>query len=61
MPFQDLLGRYVVVGDTVLVPCVVASISGTTQPALTLTTKYVGFDGNADTVSVDSKQVIKDE
>lgn len=61
MPTADLIAGQFNVGDIVNVPCVVSAISGTTQPALTLTTKYKGFDGNTDSISVDSKQVIKDK
>lgn len=47
------------VGDVVNVPCVVTAVSGTSQPSLTLTTKYKGFAGTTDTITgVDSNQVI---
>lgn len=50
------------IGDVVNVPCVVTGISGSTQPVLTLQTKYPGFNGSTDTVSsLDSIQVIKDK
>lgn len=51
------------VGDIVNVPIVVTAIGGTQQaPTVTGTTKYVGFDGNSDTVGpVDSIQVVKDQ
>jgi hypothetical protein len=62
MAVQDAIQKWFDVGDIVLVPCRVTAIGGTsTQPNVTLSTKYVGWDGNADTVSVDTKQVIKDE
>lgn len=57
MPQDVIQGRFEV-GDVVNVPCVVTAVSGTSQPALTLTTKYKGWDGNTDSISVDSKQVI---
>jgi len=61
MPF-DSIQKPFAVGDVVNVPCIVTAVGGTaSQPNVTLTTKYVGWDGNADTVSVDTKQVIKDE
>lgn len=61
MPTSDAIQHTFEIGDIVNVPCVVTAITGVSQPALTLTTKYPGWDGNTDTVSVDSKQVIKDE
>ena len=62
MATSDAIQGQFVVGDIVNVPCVVAAVGGTTsQPALTLTTKYLGWDGNTDSISVDSKQVIKDK
>lgn len=61
MPTSDIIQGQFEVGDIVNVPCVVASVSGATQPALTLTTKYVGFNGSTDSISVDSIQVIKDK
>jgi len=62
MAATDAIQHFFEVGEIVNVPCVVSAIGGTaTQPALTLTTKYLGWDDNADSISVDSKQVIKDE
>ena len=61
MATSDVIQGQFEVGDIVNVPCVVSAISGATQPALTLTTKYKGWDGNTDSISVDSKQVIKDK
>jgi len=59
---KDAIQHDFAVGDIVNVPCLVTAVGGTaSQPNVTLTTKYIGWDGNADTVSVDSKQVIKDE
>jgi hypothetical protein len=49
------------VGDVVLVPMIVTAISGGTQPTVTGTTKYRGFDGNTDSITVDAVQVVKDE
>lgn len=62
MAVSDNIQGQFEVGAIVNVPCVVTAIGGTsTEPALTLTTKYPGFDGNKDTVSVDSVQVIIDK
>ena len=49
------------VGDIVWVPITVTSLGGTTsQPTVTGTTQYVGFDGNNDTIGpVDAIQVIE--
>lgn len=48
------------VGDTINVVITVTAIGGTTaQPTVTGTTKYKGFDGNADTIGpIDCNQVI---
>lgn len=48
------------VGDVVNVPCIVTAIGGTPQePTVTMTTKYDGYDGNADTVGpLDNLQVV---
>lgn len=57
---SDAIQHIFTVGDVVNVPCVVSAIGGTpSEPALTLTTVYKGWDGNTDSVSVDSKQVIQ--
>lgn len=57
---SDAIQHIFQVGDKVNVVCVVSAIGGTTaQPALTLTTVYPGWDGNTDSISVDSKQVIQ--
>ena len=59
---QDAIQHYFAVGDVVNIPMVVTAVGGTaTQPTVTGNTKYVGFDGNADAITVDAKQVIKDE
>ncbi len=59
---KDAIQHDFAVGDIVNIPMVVTAIGGTsTQPTVTGNTKYVGWDGNADAVTVDSKQVIKDE
>lgn len=50
------------VGDIVNVPCVVTAIGGTTsQPTVTLTTKYAGFAGTVTAVAtvLDCIQVYK--
>lgn len=48
------------VGDVVNVPIVVTAIGGTpANPTVTGTTKYVGFNGSADTIGpIDSVQVV---
>lgn len=56
---SDAIQHIFQVGDVVNVPCTVTAISGTSEPALTLTTIYLGWNGSADTISVDSKQVIQ--
>jgi len=63
MPFTDALQKQVQVGDIVNVPCIVTATGGTSsQPTVSLTTKYKGFDGNTDALSaLDAIQVIKDE
>lgn len=59
---QDALQSHVAVGDVVNIPMVVTAVGGTTgAPTLTGTTKYVGFDGNTDSITVDAKQVILDK
>lgn len=62
MPSDAIQFRFEI-GDIVNVPCVVASTGGTAaSPTVTLTTKYVGFDGNTDSLGpIDAKQVIKDK
>jgi len=51
------------VGDTVNVPITVTAVGGTTQrPTVTGTTKYLGFDGNNDTIGpIDAVQVVEDK
>ena len=50
------------VGDIVNVPIQVTAIGGTTAaPTVTGTTKYPGFDGNTDSITVDAIQVIEDK
>lgn len=63
MPCQDQSGRFINVGDTVMVPCTVASIQGTgPSPTVTLTTVYKGFDGNTDSIGpVDANQVLENK
>ena len=63
MATSDAIQGQFVVGDIVNIPCVVTAVGGTTsQPTLTLTTKYVGFAGTTDEITtVDAKQVIKDK
>lgn len=57
---SDVIQHIFTVGDTVNVPCVVSAIGGTpAKPALTLTTVYKGFDGNTNSISVDSDRVIQ--
>ncbi len=58
MATSDAIQSQFVVGDVVNVPIVVTAIGGTpAQPTVTGTTKYVGFDGNTDSITVDAKQV----
>ena len=52
---------FIQVGDVVNVQIVVTAVSGGTQPTITGTTKYKGFDGNTDPITVDAIQAIKDE
>jgi len=50
------------VGNIVNVPILVTAIGGTpAQPTVTGTTKYAGFDGNTDNITVDAIQVIEDK
>lgn len=60
---QDRLQNFVIVGSTVNVPIVVTAVGGTpSQPTITGTTKYQGFDGNTDTIGpVDAIQVVEDK
>ncbi len=61
MPTDRLQSNFQV-GDIVNIPCVVTAVTGTTSPAVSLTTKYPAFDGNTDTISgMDAIQVIKDK
>ena len=61
MPTDRLQSEFAV-GDIVNVPCVVTAVTAGTQPAVTLTTKYVGFAGTTDSVTgIDAIQVIKDK
>lgn len=61
MPTDRLQANFIV-GDIVNVPCTVTAVSGTTQPTVTMTSKYPGFDGNTDSVTtLDAIQVIKDK
>jgi len=59
----DSIQNFFQVGDIVNVPCVVTGTGGTSsQPTVTLSTKYRGFDGNVDVVTtLDAIQVIKDK
>ena len=58
----DQLADHIVVGDVVNVPMVVTAVGGTTaEPTVTGTTKYAGFDGNTDSITVDANQVIQDK
>ena len=51
----------ITVGDPVKIIGVVTATGGTQQaPTITIETKYKGFDGNKDTITVDAIQVIKD-
>jgi hypothetical protein len=52
---------FIQVGDIINVPVVVTAVSGGTQPTITGTTKYKGFDGNTDSITVDAIQAVKDE
>lgn len=62
MATSDRIQHQFNVGDVVNVPCVVASVGGTpAAPTVTLTTKYVGFDDNSDSITVDAIQVILDQ
>ncbi len=63
MPVTDRLQKVIEVGDIVEIPGVVTTIGGTaTNPTVTITTKYPGFDGNTDAIAaVDSIQVTKSE
>jgi len=59
----DSIQNNIQLGDIVNVPCKVTGTGGTTsQPTVTLETKYRGFDGLVDTVTtLDAIQVIKDK
>jgi len=59
----DVIQNFFQTGDIVNVPCVVTGTGGTpSQPTVTLTSKYKGFDGNTDSVTtLDAIQVIKDK
>jgi len=59
----DRLQAVVEVGSIVNVPCVITAVGGTTsQPTVTLVTKYKGFDGNTDVIGpVDAIQVVLDQ
>lgn len=56
----DVTQRHFQVGEVVNIPCIVTAVIGTSEPSLTLVTKYTGFNGATDTITVDSKQVIRD-
>ena len=60
---SDAVQNQFSVGDVVNVPIVVTAVGGTTsQPTVTGTTKYVGFNGSSDTVGpLDAIQVIEDK
>ena len=62
MATSDSIQHQFIVGDIVNVPCVVASVGGTSvKPTVTLTTKYVGYDAATDSLGpIDSIQVIND-
>ena len=62
MPSDAIQGQFSV-GDVVNVPITVTSIGGTTsQPTVTGTTKYAGFNGSTDSIGpVDAIQVIEDK
>jgi len=63
MPTSDRIQHQFEVGQIVNIPGVVTAVGGTTtQPTVSITTKYVGFDGNTDNLGpVDAIQVIKDQ
>ena len=49
------------VGDPVKILATVTAIGGTSaEPTVTVNTKYKGYDGNKDSITVDGIQVIKD-
>lgn len=59
---QDRLQSHVVVGSIVNIPIVITAIGGTAaSPTVTGSTKYPGFDGNTDSITVDAIQVIEDK
>lgn len=51
MPVQDQSGRWIDVGDPVMVPGVVTAITTGPSPTVTIQTKYAGIDGNLDNLS----------
>ena len=62
MPVDRIQSQFTV-GDIVNVPCTVTAVGGTTtEPTVTLTTKYPGFNGSTDSVGpLDAIQVIEDK
>ena len=58
----DRLQHEISVGVQVNIPATVVSFGGTSaKPTVVVTTKYVGFDGSADTLAeLDCIQVVKD-
>jgi hypothetical protein len=56
----DRLQKPFAVGDIVMVPIVVTAVGGSdANPTVTGTTKYVGFDGNTDSIGpVDAIQTV---
>lgn len=63
MSVVDAVQNFIEVGSIVNVRIQVTAIGGTTtEPTITGTTIYEGFDGNADTIGpVDSIQVVEDK
>lgn len=62
MPTSDTIQSKFEVGDVVNVPIRVTAVGGTTaQPTVTGSTKYLGYDGLTDSITVDANQVIKDK
>lgn len=59
---QDTIQSHFTVGQVINIPVIVTAVGGTTaEPTVTGTTKYVGWDGNTDSITVDAKQVIVDK
>lgn len=62
MPVDRIQSNFAV-GDVVNIPIVVTAVGGTTtEPTVTGTTKYPGFNGSTDSVGpLDAIQVIEDK